>query len=95
MGMLMARHRRQGGDTPAPAKPARKRQRGKAKDATETPQGPVAPVGPAAPEAYAELSEDQVLEAYTFSIPEGEATTREDMVAELQALDVEDDTTDE
>lgn len=38
---------------------------------------------------YADLTDEQVLEAYATNIPDGEAEDRDAMVAELQALDAE------
>lgn len=44
---------------------------------------------------YADLTDDQVLEAYATNVPDGTAEDRDTMVSELQALDAEGDTPDE
>jgi len=90
MGMLLTY--REGywpeGQEPKPGKPSRKR-----RSRSTKPAEPVTPVVPVDP--YADLTDDQVLEAYATNVPDGSAEDRDAMVAELQALDAEGNTPDE
>lgn len=73
MGMLLTY--REGYYKPAKAKRTRKPRNRKPK---------ATPAPPASP--YSELTDEQVAEAYSLTIPEGEATERNAQVVELRAV---------
>ena len=73
MGMLLQYHR-QAAEAPAP-KAKRQRRKRKAQGQTAEPAG-----------SFADLSDEQVAEAYAVTIPEGEATERDAQVVELRAV---------
>lgn len=81
MGMLLARHRAErkveDPDNRATRAPRRRR---------KTQDQPPAPVSP-----YAELTDEQLDEAYATNVPDGTAPDRDAKVAELTALDAEND----
>ena len=78
MGMLLRYHEGYGAE-PAPVEDKPKRRRNRAK--------PAEPVTPEpAPDLFAPLSDDEVLEAYTKAVPDGDAADRDAMVAALKAL---------
>lgn len=80
MGMLLSY--RKGywpeGDEPAPKPRRRNRRKAKAEPAPEVTKSEDA--------SYADLSDDQVAEAYATTIPDGEATERDAQVVELRAV---------
>lgn len=84
MGMLLHRHRKARAaavTTSKVAQPRNRRNRKAKAKAAEQPKAPATQVTP-----YAELDDDQLLEAYSTNVG-GNAESRDDMVAELAALD--------
>lgn len=81
--MLLAYHRGYGESLPPGSKRAPRGRRNRKAKAAD----PVAPVSESLTGAdYAALSDEEVLEAYVTSIPEGEATERDAQVVELRAV---------
>lgn len=74
MGMLLQYHR-QAAEAPAPKAKRQRRKRGKAQAEATEPSG-----------SYADLTDEQVAEAYAATIPDGEATARDAQVIELRAV---------
>jgi hypothetical protein len=70
--------------------PKRRRRRARTETASTAP-GTTPPATTPTPEpTFADLSDDELLEAYATSIPDGSAESREDAIAQLEALSTAD-----